>query len=48
MYRAKSGGATRQWVVLVMVRRDEEGRYARRDDGETPLSIFLACITFSD
>lgn len=32
----------------VVGRGDEEGRYARRDDGETPLSILLACITFSD
>jgi len=32
----------------VMARGDEEGRYARRDDGGTPLPILLAHVTFSD
>lgn len=44
----RSRGRHRRWVVSTMVRGDEEGRYARRDDGGTPLSILLACVTFSD
>jgi len=47
MHRTKSGTA-RRWVMSVMIRGDEEGRYARRDDGGTSLSILLAYITFSD